>query len=286
MDKKVLNKIRRYIRFYNIIKTDKTKAKFKHDKETGVMYGISETESEVLFTFVNDKSSINFIRNYTEYRKKIESNDEREASEISFNEIVKHIPNDKFMMYCRQKTLDNPYRDYEIRNFLHSPLKQDRMCYLDFFAHKIKFYLHSGLYTLFTSISDMLIKDFEKYLNNTDKKIIIIGYSFASVIARLAYLTYFLKFPTLLNRVECYVYSTPNFGNKFFEKFYESLHRKEKYRRLFIINCDNDCVYNMMSKRFGFRHMKSTLLIKRNSETRHLYTSKDYEEIISYLNKN
>lgn len=284
MDKKTFNKIRRYIRFYNIIKSDKSKAKFRYNKESGAIYGISETESEVIFTFVNDKSSINFIKNYNEYKANLELKDERESSEITFNEIIKHIPVDNFMIHCRNKKLDNPFRNYKIRNFMHSPLRQDRECYYDFFFHKIKFYLHSGFYTLFESISETLLKDFEKYLK-TSKKIVIVGYSFASVLARLAYLLFFLKFPTNLNRVECFVYSTPNIGNKFFEKFYEKLHRKEKFRRLFIINFDNDCVYNMMSKRFGFRHMKSTLLIKRNSDSRRIYSSKDYEDAINYLNK-
>ena len=103
------------------------------------------------------------------------------------------------------------------------------------------------------------------------------------MLARLAYLVYFLKYPTFLDRVECYLYSTPNIGNKYFEKFYESLHRKEKFRRLFIINCDDDCVYNMLSKRFGFRHMKSTILIKKNKDIKRIYTSKDYENELNNI---
>jgi hypothetical protein len=167
---------------------------------------------------------------------------------------------------------------------MHSPLKQDRYCYYDFFYHKLKFYVHTGFVLLYNTIAPDLTKEVKYYLNNTNKKIVFIGFSFASILARLAYLVYFLKYPTKLDRIECYLYSTPNIGNKYFEKYYETLHRKEKYRRLFIVNFSNDCVYNMMSKRFGFRYMKSTLLIKKENEKRKIYTSKNYEEELEKFN--
>ena len=40
----------------------------------------------------------------------------------------------------------------------------------------------------------------------------------------------------------------------------------------------------MMSKRFGFRYMKSTLLIKKENEKRKIYTSKNYEEELERFN--
>lgn len=283
MNKDNLKKMRRYIRFYNIIKSDRSKAKFHINKDSGASFAVSETESEVIFTFFSDKNSFKFIKNYSDYKRLLKIEDERESSEISFNEIVKHIPENKFMNYCQNKKLNNPFRNTNIRNFLHSPLKQDRMCYYDFFAHKIKFYVHSGFVLLFNSIAPKLFKEIEKYLTKTDKKIVIVGFSFATVIARLAYLVYFLKFPTNLDRIECYLFSTPNIGNKYFERFYESLHRKEKFRRLFIVNCDDDCVYNMLSKRFGFRYMKSTYLIKKDKSTKRIYTSEEYEKEINSI---
>jgi len=284
MDGETLDKINRYIRYYNKIKKDKDLRKFHINKNSGAHFYISESKDEILIVFLSNKKSFKFIKEYSDYKKKLQIEDEREASKITFEEIIKKIPENKFITYCQDKNLNNVFRNAKIRNFMHSPLKQDRMCYYDFFCHKLKFYLHTGFVKLFNTIAPDLLNQFNYYLKNTDKKIVIVGFSFASVLARIAYLVYFLKYPKYLKRVECYLYSTPNIGNKYFEKFYETLHRKEKFRRLFIVNFSNDCVYNMMSKRYGFHHMKSTVLIKKENEKRKIYTSEEYEEELEKIN--
>lgn len=284
MDGESFEKIIKHIKYYNEAKKNKDFAKFHINKNSGANFCIAQTKDEVLFIFLSSKKTFKFIREYEQYKRNLKIEDEREASKITFEEVVKNIPENKFMNYCQNKKLNNVFRNTKIKNFMHSPLKQDRYCYYDFFYHKLKFYVHTGFVLLYNTIAPELTKEVKRYLNNTNKKIVFIGFSFASILARLAYLVYFLKYPTKLDRIECYLYSTPNIGNKYFEKYYETLHRKEKYRRLFIVNFSNDCVYNMMSKRFGFRYMKSTLLIKKENEKRKIYTSKNYEEELEKFN--
>ena len=282
MDERSLKKIIKYISYYNKIKENKDYVHFYINKESDAQFYVKELDKEVLIVFPSSKKSFQFIHEYSKYKNNLKIEDEREASKITFDEIIKYIPENKFINYCRNKNLNNVFRNTKIKNFMHSPLQQDRKCYYDFFFHKLKFYLHAGFVMLYNSIAPELTSVINKYITKKNKKIIIIGFSFGSILARLAYLVFFLKNPTKLNRVECYLYSTPNIGNKYFENFYETLHRKEKNRRLFIVNFNNDCVYNMMSKRYGFRYMKSTLLIKKD-KPRKIYTSKNYEEELKKL---
>jgi len=283
MDKISLKKIYKYITYYQAIKNNKiSSTKIYHSDKSDARFSVTELDHEFIFSFYTSKKSFNFIKRYMDYKKELLTYNEIEASALTFEMISSKIGEDKFMTYCQNKKLNNPFRKTIIKNYLRSPLKQDRINYYEFKRNKIKYYLHTGFVELYNTIAPQLTKQLKRVME-TDKKIVFVGYSFGSVLARLAYLVYFLKNPENLDKIECYAFSTPNIGNKFFEKYFELLHRKEKNRRLFIINCDDDCMYNMFSKRFGFHFMKSTLLIKRNNERKKIYKIEDYRYIIKNL---
>lgn len=283
MDKIPIEKIKKYIKLYNDIKDNKISSSLYTNTESETSFAIHESDSEVVFAFFISKKSLKYIKEYVAFKEKLNNKNEIERSALAFEQSAKELKMDKFLEYCLRKNLNNPFRNFNLKGFLDCPNEFDRRCYYDFFFHKIKFYMHSGFVDLYNTIAPEVMKQLFYYMTNTKKKIIFIGFSFSSVLAQLAYLVYFLKYPTKLNNVECYLYSTPNIGNKKYQKFFETLYQKSKNRRLFIINCDDDVIYNMFSKRFGFHFMKSLLLIKRESEKKKIYTSKEYERIIEQI---
>lgn len=279
-----LDKIKKYISYYNKIKHHEFDSYLYTNPKSETSFAIYESNKEVIFAFFISKKSYNFIKEYNKYKENIKIKDEREKSAITFDKTVSELKSNVFLNYCKNKKLNNPFRNFKItKHILDCPNKFDRYCYYDFFFHKIKYYLHTGFMELYNTIAPELLKQVEYYLNHTNKKIVFIGFSFSSVIAQIAYLVYFLKYPTKLHRIETYLFSTPNIGNKKYEKFFETLYQKSKNRRLFIVNCDDDASYNMFSKRFGFYFMKSVLLIKRDKDKKKIYTSQEYEYIINQL---
>lgn len=277
------DKVKKYISYYNKIKENEIKSSLYTNTESESSFAIHESDSEIIFCFFISKKSFKYIKEYLAYKDTIKKN-EIESSAEAFEKTVNVLKPDKFLEYCLDKKLNNPFRNFKLKGFIDCPNEFDRKCYCDFFFHKIKFYMHSGFIKLYNTIAPELLKQINYYMTNyPNKKIIFIGFSFSSILAQLAYLVYFLKFPTKLDNVECYLYSTPNIGNKKYQKFFETLHQKSKNRRLYVVNCDNDVVHNMFSKRFGFHFMKSVILIKRNTDTKKVYTSKEYERIIENL---
>lgn len=287
-----LKKAKHYLNLYNKTKSKNFCTRYFLNSETDIKISITELEKEVIISFYGSKSLFSLIRNYSKYKREKYDNEstlsEIEKTARSFDEYMhsKSRVKNNTAIYLINKKLNNPFRNYKFnKEFLKTEYKSDLLNYDIFCKNCVKYYMHSGIIELFNSISDFYYDTINYYLNSTDKKIVIIGFSFISVIARIAYLTYFLSHPLFLNRMECYLYSTPNIGNKHFEKFYGKLHTKEKTRRLYIINCDNDCVYNMMSKRFGFHRMKSSLLIKRKSSKNRIYSSNEYYDLIDKIIK-
>jgi hypothetical protein len=55
MDGETLDKINRYIRYYNKIKKDKDFRKFHINKNSGAHFYISETKDEILIVFLINK---------------------------------------------------------------------------------------------------------------------------------------------------------------------------------------------------------------------------------------
>ncbi|MGL4950065.1 MAG: lipase family protein [Anaeroplasmataceae bacterium] len=289
MNVEKLKEVYKYINFYNNTKTKSLKSRFFINTETDIKFGIAETDDEVVISFYTSKNSFKFIKGYSEYRKKHETEglSEPEKSAKVFSEYTLNVCGvDKTIEYYRNIKLNNPLRNVRLSNKVIGCETNDMNIYSEFFLDKSKYYIHSGFIALFNSISNFFYETVNKYLKYSNKKIVIIGFSFSSVIARLAYLSYVLAHPDKLDRVKCFLFSTPNMGNSYFEKFYTKLHNKEKNRRLYIINCNDDCIYNLLSKRFGFFNTKSTLLIKTNNEEKRIYNSIEYATIIKNIIQN
>ena len=188
------------------------------NNETGITYSFSIKDGEGIFSFYTKKSTINFIRNFSNFRKKklsVKGEKIHDKDRFYYNKFLETTDYlDSVAMNFRNTKMINPFRNYKFRE----EKVADPCLYLKTEFNKNKIYIHSGFVYLFNSIASHYFTLLTNALENKEiKKIVIIGHGFGGAIAKIAFLSGILAHPGKSDIIEGYFYGSPKVGNTPFE---------------------------------------------------------------------
>lgn len=277
--------IEKYAKYVNLfIDTRSNKIKnIRHfiNEETKVTYSYSKVGDEGIFCFYTNKSTLNFIKRFSEFRKKdipingeIKNLDNYYYNEfLRINEFVDPIA-DNF----RNTKLINPFRNYKTPDSIKEC--KDKISMMSFDFEKKKIYLHSGFVFLFNSISSHFFNILSEAKKDPEvKRIIFIGHSIGAAIGRIAFFSSIIAHPDYSNKIDGYFFGSPKVGNSAFENIFEKFNGNQYY-------LENDFVSEMPSNKLGFAVPKKRYIEKNISFiSENKCDSYTYAKVINYIKK-
>lgn len=180
----------------------------------------------------------------------------------------------------QSSSLTNPFRNYPKITISSNDIDEVKILKIEIEENKKKIYLHSGFVSLFNIIYDNLAKELQPIILNSNKikRIVFSGHSTGAALARIAYITFILKYPDKFPIFFVFSYASPKIGNKVFEKFIQQTINDHGLKS-FITNVKDDIIPYLPPKQYGFSK-PFTIYTLDNKDIINL----DHHSIIYYLN--